>query len=261
MVSSLEQYLAEVKQIELLTPEQERDITRLASKGDAKAIKRLIEANLRLVVGIAKRYTNRGMQLNDLIEEGNLGLIHAVSKFDPTFEVRFSTYSTWWIKQCIERAIMNQARSVRIPVHIIKQFHKYLKEHAKLTQKMQQELSYQDMSNIKNWDNAKLTNFAMLDSFEMSFEQDLNEEPVGEYRDPEMTTADNELATYLREQIDHLPPLQQDIIYRRYGIDNGQECSLSVVGDQVDLTRERVRQIQVQGLKALKDACDKNKLM
>lgn len=253
-LNTFNQYLQEIRIIPQISITEEKQLTKLAFSGDQKATHRLIEGNLRLVISVARRYLNRGMDVMDLIEEGNLGLMHAVSKFDPEFNVRFSTYSTWWIRQCIERAIMNQARNVRIPVHIIKQFHKYLREHARLCQKMQKDAKTQSMRNLENWDENKLTHFAALESFEASLE-DEGIENINENFNPQEYIGERELKEFLRRKLLTLPEQQQQILFRRFGLYTGEEHSLQSIGEEIELTRERVRQIQIEGLKNLKAIC------
>lgn len=254
-MTSLEQYFSEIKKIPILTLEQEQTLTRLASQGDPISIHKLIESNLRLVVSIARRYTNRGLPMQDLIEEGNLGLMHAVSKFEPDFQVRFCTYGTWWIRQCIERAIMNQSRNVRVPVHVIKQFHRYLREYAKICQDVQTDVNYQKIRVTHKWDESTLSQFQMLENTELSYEQDLLDETASALADPLEIIEQVEMADFLHEQMAHLSEQQQDILTRRFGLHNGDEHSLQNVGEEVDLTRERVRQIQAQSLDVLREQC------
>lgn len=250
MDNILTAYYNQIKQIPILSQEEEQDLFVQMQAGDQQALNLLIESNLRLVASFARKYQGRGVSLEDLIEEGNLGLIHAVSKFDLSFNVRFSTYSTWWIRQCIERAIMNQSRNVRIPVHVVKEFHQYLRERAKMLQNNQADVSYKILRG-REWQESKLVHFFMLENNEMSLEHDAVHEP-SQNDNPYNTLAAAEEKIALMAHLERLSAIERDVLIKRYGLINGREETLNQVGEELDLTRERVRQIQKKALKELR---------
>ena len=257
-------YLSEITQISLLTAEEEKILARQLLDGDKTARKRLIEANLRLVVALAKRYYNRGVALSDLIEEGNLGLIHAVEKFDPENGARFSTYATWWIRQSIERAIMNQAKMVRLPIHLAKKYRQYLRTQRKLNQEGDHESTLNEIAAVMEVSAESLQDLIALDRQEISIEMPLTEEkdsflmhklPDHNALDPADELYAQELNMFLEKSINSLNPRERQIVEKRFGVNGSDIYTLEKIGEETELTRERVRQIQLQSLRHLKHRC------
>ncbi len=254
-------YLAQIGRTPLLSPEEEVEYGRLVKNGCVKSKNRMIESNLRLVVKIARRYLNRGLALGDLIEEGNLGLIRAVEKFDPERGFRFSTYGTWWIRQTIERAIMNQTRSIRLPIHVVKELNVYLRTARNLQQVYHHEVGAKEISKELNKTPQEVEAILVLNEKTTSLDLVVNPET-------ERTIVDNisddpredpgEIIAFLNinKEIDSwlcgLTKKQCEVICRRFGLRGYNHGTLEEVGLQVGLTRERVRQIQVEALSHLK---------
>ena len=253
-------YLKEIGYAPLLSAKEEQDLKRLAQSGDAAARSQMIQSNLRLVVKIAKRYNGRGLALLDLIEEGNLGLMHAVEKFDPDRGFRFSTYATWWIKQSIERGILNQTRTIRVPVHVLKELNAYLRAARQLTQKLDHEPTPEEVAKFLERpveDIKKLLSFTVqVDSIDGLFDD--SSRPVVETiaaqgeETVEQACARAELHEYMNQWLDQLDEKQRVVLARRYGLRGHEPQTLEEVGQEVGLTRERVRQIQFEALKNLK---------
>lgn len=251
-------YLNEIGFSPLLTPEEEIYFARLAQKGDEAGRKRMIESNLRLVVKIARRYVNRGLSLLDLIEEGNLGLIRAVEKFDPERGFRFSTYATWWIRQTIERAIMNQTRTIRLPIHVVKELNLYLRAARELTQKLDHEPTHEEIADLLDKPvedvkrmmglNERVTSVdsPIGGSSDKSLLETVADESAS---DPAELLQDSDLRGSIDDWLDQLSEKQQEVIARRFGLRGYQMSTLEEVGREIGLTRERVRQIQVEALK------------
>lgn len=260
-VESLYQYLMEIGKIKLLNAEEEKALAHKAIAGDKVAKQKLIEGNLRLVVSIAKRYSQKGLSLPDLIEEGNLGLMHAVDKFDPYNGARFSTYATWWIRQAIERAIMNQARMVRLPVHVIKKYRRYLKEKEKLTHSQGKqptlhevaecmEVSVEYLENLLNSESQEYSlDAAIVDNQDISLQEVIADE---ESIDPVDVIQFNKVYEKLKDCLDKLDTRDREIVEKRFGLNGFEEMTLEGIGDSSELTRERVRQIEQKTLKELK---------
>ena len=253
-------YLQEIGYTPLLTAEEEQHFGRLARDGDAKGRKRMIESNLRLVVKISRRYINRGLSLLDLIEEGNLGLIHAVEKFEPERGFRFSTYATWWIRQSIERAIMNQTRTIRLPVHVVKEMNYYLRAARELSQKLDHEPAPEEIAALidKPVDDVRrmLKLSERVDSIDAVREAGDRSrlEMVADENspDPALQVQRSDLFIKLDSLMGELSDKHQDVLVRRFGLRGHPRSTLEEVGAEIGLTRERVRQIQVEGLARLR---------
>ncbi len=255
------QYILEISRIKLLTAEQEKELAKKIIAGDKQAKSHLIEANLRLVVCIARRYNNRGLPMADLIEEGNLGLIHAAEKFDPEVGARFSTYATWWIRQAIERAIMNQSRLIRLPVHLAKKHKQYLRTRQQLMQNKEKEPSLDEVAQVMEIPLETLQDLISLDRQEVSIDAPMNEEQDIFFVEtlPDLTVADpvdhiqtKELNKMLEHYLASLSDRELEIIEKRFGLHGRDMMTLEDIGDETDLTRERVRQIQLQILRQMK---------
>jgi len=254
-------YLNELSKSQLLTADEEKIYGKRALQGDPEARKVMIESNLRLVVKISRRYLNRGLPLLDLIEEGNLGLIRAVEKFDPDRGFRFSTYATWWIRQTIERAIMNQTRTIRLPIHIVKEMNIYLKAQRNLAQQLDHEPTADDIA--KHLDKPVKTVNKMLKlnervtsvdvSFGKDFDKPLLETISEEGRTPAEILQDNMINNNVMQWVYQLSEKQREVICRRYGLCGFESATLEQVALELGVTRERVRQIQMDGLKRLKE--------
>jgi RNA polymerase nonessential primary-like sigma factor len=254
-------YLGEIGFRALLTAEEEQYFSRLALKGDESARHRLIESNLRLVVKIARRYVNRGLTLLGLIEEGNLGLIRAVEKFDPERGFRFSTYGTWWIRQTIERAIMNQTRTIRLPIHVVKELNVYLRVARELAQTLDHEPSAKEIAAYLGKPEKQVSAMLSLNDRVGSVDSCLGPDsdttlletiPDRENQGPESAVVDSNLMSNMEQWLDLLTDLQKDVISRRFGLRGHSVCTLEHVGKDINLTRERVRQIQVEALRSLR---------
>jgi len=262
-------YLNEIGFSPLLSPEEEVHFARLARKGDEKGRKRMIESNLRLVVKIARRYVNRGLTLLDLIEEGNLGLIRAVEKFDPERGFRFSTYATWWIRQTIERAIMNQTRTIRLPIHVVKELNVYLRASRELTQKLDHEPTAEEIAELLEKPVADVKRMLGLNervtsvdtplgyNSDKSILDTISDDTVS---DPCQVLQDNDISHSLDHWLDDLTEKQREVIARRFGLRGYETSTLEEVGHEIGLTRERVRQIQVEALKRMREIMEKQGL-
>lgn len=258
-------YLSEIGYSPLLTPEEEVYWARLVQKGDAKARKKMIESNLRLVVKIARRYYNRGLEFLDLIEEGNLGLLRAVEKFDPERGFRFSTYATWWIRQTIERAIMNQTRTIRLPIHVVRELNVYLAAAREIMKKQEREPSYQEIADAVNKPVSEVQEMMELNEHTVSLDAIMGSDSNGGGRslmdaiadkhktDPADLLADEHLSEELKDCISQLNEKQREVLCRRFGLEGYDRQTLEEVGEAIGLTRERVRQIQMNSLKALRE--------
>jgi RNA polymerase nonessential primary-like sigma factor len=255
-------YLGEIGFSPLLSAEEEVYFSRRALKGDEASRKRMIVSNLRLVVKIARRYNNRGLALLDLIEEGNLGLIRAVEKFDPERGFRFSTYATWWIRQTIERAIMNQTRTIRLPIHVVKELNVYLRAARELSQKLDHEPTAEEIAESLDKPVHDVTKMLRLNERITSVDT-----PIGGENDkvlldviaddkghgPEEDLQDSDIKLNIIKWLEDLNPKQREVLARRFGLLGYEPSTLEDVGVEIGLTRERVRQIQVEALRRLRD--------
>lgn len=258
-------YLSEIGFTPLLTAEEEVKLTRLAHKGDEAARKRMIESNLRLVVKIARRYNRRGLAFLDLIEEGNLGLMHAIEKFDPERGFRFSTYATWWIRQTIERAIMNQSRTIRLPIHVLKEMHFYLRAARTLMQKLDHDPTCEEIAVMVDKPVEEIKRILDLNKDTTSIDNPLSQEadkPLIDIiaddnnKDPVDMLQAADLEVHLEAWLSELNDKQREIIARRFGLHGYEKATLEDVGRAVGLTRERVRQIQLEALHKLRNVIE-----
>ena len=262
-------YLREIGKIPLLTPEQEMDLAKRMSEGDEDARRQMSEANLRLVVSIAKRYVGRGMHLLDLIQEGNLGLMKAVEKFDYTKGYKFSTYATWWIRQAITRAIADQARTIRIPVHMVETINRVLRTSHSMVQKLGREPTTDEIAQELHMDVSKVEEILKIAQEPVSLETPIGEEEdshLGDFIQDDEASQPSEEASYtlLREQLEDvlstLTPREEEVLRMRFGLRDGKPHTLEEVGKEFDVTRERIRQIESKALRKLRHPSRSKKL-
>jgi len=255
-------YLNEIGASKLLTAEEEVFYARRAQKGDAAARRKMIECNLRLVVKIARRYMNRGLALLDLIEEGNLGLIRAVEKFDPERGFRFSTYATWWIRQTIERAIMNQTRTIRLPIHVVKEINTYLRAARKLAQSLDHEPSAEEIADLLDRPINEVKRMLGLNertaSVDTPYGKDADKpllDTIADEKadDPTTLLQTDGINAHLDEWLAKLNDKQREVVERRFGLHGYENATLEQVANELGVTRERVRQIQMDALKRLRN--------
>lgn len=264
-LDSTQLYLNEIGKSPLLTAQEEVFFGRLVYQGNLAARQRMIESNLRLVVKIARRYNNRGLTLLDLIEEGNLGLIRAVEKFNPELGFRFSTYATWWIRQNIEHALMSQTRTVRLPIHLVKELNCCLRAENKLAQHLDQKATTEEIAQYLKKPLATIKNLIGLNERITSFDVPIgsnNDRPLVETLaadtdDPLDAIQQESICMYVEGWIIRLTKKQREVIIRRFGLDGYTATTLEEIGKEIGLTRERVRQIQMEALKKLKNILDK----
>lgn len=262
-------YLKEIGKVSLLTGEEEAELAKKMMEGDADAKRRLAEANLRLVVSIAKRYVGRGMLFLDLIQEGNLGLIKAVEKFDYTKGYKFSTYATWWIRQAITRAIADQARTIRIPVHMVETINKLVRVSRQLVQELGRDPLPEEVAKELNMPVDKVGEILKIAQEPVSLETPIGEEEdshLGDFIRDDDAPAPSEAATFtlLKEQLvevlSTLTPREEKVLRLRFGLDDGRARTLEEVGKEFDVTRERIRQIEAKALRKLRHPSRSKKL-
>ncbi len=262
-------YLKEIGKVDLLTSEEEAALAQKMAEGDTSAKKRLAEANLRLVVSIAKRYVGRGMLFLDLIQEGNLGLIKAVEKFDYTKGYKFSTYATWWIRQAITRAIADQARTIRIPVHMVETINKLIRVTRQLVQELGRDPSPEEVAKELNMPLDKVAEIMKIAQEPVSLETPIGEEEdshLGDFIQDDDAPAPSEAATFtllkeqLSEVINTLTAREEKVLRLRFGLDDGRARTLEEVGSEFGVTRERIRQIEAKALRKLRHPSRSKKL-
>ena len=262
-------YLKEIGKIPLLKPHEEAELARRMHEGDEIAKQRLVEANLRLVVSIAKRYVGRGMLFLDLIQEGNLGLIKAVEKFDYTKGFKFSTYATWWIRQAITRAIADQARTIRIPVHMVETINKLIRVSRQLLQELGRDPKPEEIAKEMDMTEEKVREIMKIAQDPVSLETPIGEEEdshLGDFIPDDDAPAPAEAAAYslLEEQIEEvlgsLNEREQKVLKLRFGLEDGRARTLEEVGKEFDVTRERIRQIEAKALRKLRHPSRSKKL-
>ena len=269
---SVRLYLREIGKIPLLSAEEEMELARRIIEGDKKAKDKMAEANMRLVVSIAKRYSGRGLDFLDLIQEGNTGLLRAVEKFDPDKGFKFSTYATWWIRQAITRAIADQARTIRIPVHMVETINKLLRTQRRMTQELNREPTIEELSKELDMEPEKI-------EYVIKIKQDISSLDAGVGRDgedddsvlqdfivdedtvsPEDSASNQLLKEQVQDMLSSLSDREQKIVRMRFGLDNGKNHTLEEVGQEFAVTRERIRQIEAKALAKLRKHKDAKKL-
>lgn len=262
-------YLKEIGRVPLLDAEREAELSKRMSEGDEKAKQELVEANLRLVVSIAKKYVGKGLFFLDLIQEGNLGLIKAVSKFDYTKGYKFSTYATWWIRQAITRAIADQARTIRIPVHMVETIHKVTKVSRQMLQEQGREVTPEEIAKEMNMSPEKIREIIKVAQDPISLETPVGEEEdshIGDFIEDQDSPAPADAASYalLREQLCEvlhtLTPREEHVLKLRFGLEDGRTRTLEEVGQKFNITRERIRQIEAKALRKLRHPSRSKKL-
>jgi RNA polymerase primary sigma factor len=267
---SVRLYLREIGKIPLLTAEEELVLAKKVVAGDARAKDQMAGANLRLVVSIAKRYVGRGLDLLDLIQEGNTGLLRAVEKFDPDKGFKFSTYATWWIRQAITRAIADQARTIRIPVHMVETINKLLRTQRRLTQELNREPNNEEIAQAMEMDVDRVEHIMKIkqdiSSLDASVREDEDDSVLGDFIEDEDIASPEESATtqllkeHVKDMLGSLTEREQKILKLRFGLDDGKGHTLEEVGQEFSVTRERIRQIEAKALTKLRKHKDSKKL-
>lgn len=267
---SVRLYLREIGKIPLLSAEEELALAKRVVAGDKDAKDKMAEANMRLVVSIAKRYVGRGLDLLDLIQEGNTGLLRAVEKFDPDKGFKFSTYATWWIRQAITRAIADQARTIRIPVHMVETINKLLRTQRRLTQELNREPSNEEIAKAMGIEVDKVEHIMKIkqdiSSLDASVHEDEEDSVLGDFIEDEDTISPEESATnqllkeHVKDMLNGLTEREQKIIRLRFGLEDGKNYTLEEVGQEFSVTRERIRQIEAKALAKLRKHKDAKKL-
>ena len=262
-------YLKEIGSVALLTPEEEKDLSKRAREGDEEAKNKIVEANLRLVVSIAKKYVGRGLQFLDLIEEGNMGLMKAVDKFDYSKGYKFSTYATWWIRQSITRAIADKGKTIRVPVHMVETINKTLRMHRNLLQEFGREPTSQEIADRLGTTKQKVEEALEISRDPVSMDSPIGEEEdsnLGDFIEDENVLTPDEAATNemlkkeLETALSTLAERERRVIELRFGLKDGQQRTLEEVGQQFNVTRERIRQIEAKALRKLKHPSRSRKL-
>ena len=265
----IREYLKEIGSIPLLTQEQEQDLAKRKSEGDAEAGKKLVEANLRLVVSIAKRYTGRGMSFLDLVQEGNIGLMKAVEKFDYTKGYRLSTYATWWVKQSVTRALADQSRTIRLPVHMVEAVNRIRKAQRALALKLGREPSNEEIGKEVGMSEKRVTELMQSSGDTVSLETPVGDEDgsnLGDFvaDDSNASTEEKAESVFLREEIEQmlqgLNPREREVIILRFGLESGHPLTLEEVGKRFKVTRERIRQIETAALRKLRNPSRSKKI-
>ena len=265
----IREYLKENGSIPLLTQEQEQDLAKRKSEGDAEAGKKLVEANLRLVVSIAKRYTGRGMSFLDLVQEGNIGLMKAVEKFDYTKGYRLSTYATWWVKQSVTRALADQSRTIRLPVHMVEAVNRIRKAQRALAVKLGREPSNEEIGKEVGMSEKRVTELMQSSGDTVSLETPVGDEDgsnLGDFvaDDSNASTEEKAESVFLREEIEQmlqgLNPREREVIILRFGLESGHPLTLEEVGKRFKVTRERIRQIETAALRKLRNPSRSKKI-
>ena len=265
----IREYLKEIGSIPLLTQEQEQDLAKRKSEGDAEAGKKLVEANLRLVVSIAKRYTGRGMSFLDLVQEGNIGLMKAVEKFDYTKGYRLSTYATWWVKQSVTRALADQSRTIRLPVHMVEAVNRIRKAQRALAVKLGREPSNEEIGKEVGMSEKRVTELMQSSGDTVSLETPVGDEDgsnLGDFvaDDSNASTEEKAESVFLREEIEQmlqgLNPRERAVIILRFGLESGHPLTLEEVGKRFKVTRERIRQIETAALRKLRNPSRSKKI-
>jgi RNA polymerase primary sigma factor len=262
-------YLREIGKVSLLTPQEEVDLAKRVEAGDSEAKQKIVDANLRLVVSIAKKYIGRGMLFLDLIQEGNLGLIRAVEKFDYRKGFKFSTYATWWIRQAITRAIADQARTIRVPVHMVETINKMVRISRQLVQRQGREPTDEEIAKEMEIGESKVEDIRRIAQLPVSLETPIGEEEDSQLGDfiedrdlpsPEDSAAGHLLREQIEGMLDALSDREREVLYYRFGLEDGRSYTLEEVGRRFGVTRERIRQIEAKALRKLRHPSRSRKL-